>query len=205
MRRYVPTLSVGMYAVRHYGEAEGSSGTEGWQDDGIQVGDDPQDSLASWGRSGSVYGNTGTALINESLKGDSRRVVIARLEMKEPWLGGEYYGEWILPMFPPDDFVRGGRFREQSGEAIKLELTLLAEPPLEGGPITRRLRLHKHLAVELIGDEEKAIGAMTDRNYQKDTGASRAAPPTCPEAWRAKYIITLRRLSRSSAWWARTG
>jgi hypothetical protein len=46
------------------------------------------------------------------MRGDFRRIILARLEMKQHWLGGDHAGCWYIPLYPAGDYVRGGGFKE---------------------------------------------------------------------------------------------
>jgi len=96
------------------------------------------------------------------IQNDMRKVLIARLELTGA-VGEIAAGKWTIPMHPAPDQVSGGEFRigdivHQSARAIDLSFTLLADPPIEQGPINMRIRLFKNNAYELVGEEARQLG-----------------------------------------------
>jgi len=96
------------------------------------------------------------------MQGDSRRVLLARLEM-EGAAGEVTTGEWSIPMHPAPDRAYGGHFRiagdgtDQPPRPLDFSVALIADPPLVGGPIERRFRLLGHRAFELVADEAREL------------------------------------------------
>jgi hypothetical protein len=96
------------------------------------------------------------------IQDDSRKVSLAHLQM-EGAAGEITTGKWFIPMHPAPDHIWGGGFRiagdgtDQPPRPLDFSVTLIADPPLVGGPIEKRFRLLGHRAFELEGDEEQEL------------------------------------------------
>jgi hypothetical protein len=99
------------------------------------------------------------------MQDDSRKVLLAHLEM-EGAAGEVTTGKWFIPMYPAPDHAWGGGFRiagdgtGQPPRSLDFSVTLIADPPLVGGPIEKRFRLLGHRALELDDEEQELVPAQ---------------------------------------------